>query len=98
MKQSFIHSIWASIEAQRDAIKDAKVPNRMDPVIAVFEKESTNGHIGLSISVNIGDGKLRPCTEILKPVNGEQIDDYMNRLQVHTGINNITFIPKLSQS
>lgn len=96
MKQSFIHSIWASIEAQRDAIKDAKVPNRLDPVIAVFEKESTNGRIGFSIRVNTGDGKLRPCTEVLKPVNGETINAYMNRLQVHTGIKNVTFIPKLS--
>ena len=94
MKQSFIHSIWASIEAQRDAIKDAKVPNRLDPVIAVFEKESTNGRIGFSIRVNTGDGKLRPCTEVLKPVNGETINAYMNRLQVHTGIKNVTFVPK----
>ena len=96
MKQSFIHSIWASIEAQRDAIKDAKVPvpNKLDPVIAVFEKTSANGHIGLSIRVNTGDGKLRPCTEVLKPVNGETINAYMNRLQVHTGIQNVTFIPK----
>jgi hypothetical protein len=96
MKQSFINSILASIEAQRDAIKDAKVPNRMDPVITVFEKESTNGHIGFSISVNTGDGKLRPCTEVLKPVNGEPINAYVNRLKVHTGIQNVTFIPKLS--
>ena len=97
MKQSFIHSIWASIEAQKDA-KDAKVPvpNKLDPVIAVFEKESTNGHIGFSVSVNTGDGKLRPCTEVLKPVDGETINAYMNRLQVHTGIKNVTFIPKLS--
>ena len=96
MKQSFIHSILASIEAQRDALKDAKVPNKLEPVIAVFEKESTNGHIGFSIRVNTGDGKLRPCTEVLKPVNGEPIDAYMNRLKVHTGIKDVTFIPKLS--
>jgi len=95
MKQSFINSIWASIEAQRDAIKDAKVPNKLEPVIAVIEK-SANGRIGFSIRVNTGDGKLRPCAEVLKPVNGEPIDAYMNRLQVHTGIKNVTFIPKLS--
>ena len=95
MKQQRLNSIWASIDAQRDA-KDAKVPNKLEPVIAVFEKESTNGHIGFSIRVNTGDGKLRPCTEVLKPVNGETINAYMNRLQVHTGIKDVTFIPKLS--
>ena len=93
MKQQQLNSIWASIDAQRDALKDAKVPNRMDPIIAVFEKESINGR-GVSIRVNTGDGKLRSCTEVLKPINGEPIDDYMNRLKIHTGIKNVAFFPK----
>jgi hypothetical protein len=96
MKQDSLSSIWASIEAQRDALKDAKVPSRIDPIIAVFEKESINGRIGLSVRVNTGDGKFRSCTEVLKPINGEPIDDYMNRLKVHTGIKNVAFFPKLS--
>jgi hypothetical protein len=86
MKQSFINSILASIEAQRDAIKDAKVPCFPVPyTLITVQRPAAGGKTGVIPCVELnnihGGYELRRCDEILKPTAGEPINLYLKRLE-----------------
>lgn len=79
-------SIWASIDAQRDAIKAAKSPCFSVPyTLVTVQKPIAGGKTGVIPCVelkNINGGyELRRCDNILKPVAGEPIDCYLKRLE-----------------
>lgn len=85
MKQSFINSIWASIEAQRD-VQATKQPCFPTPyTLMLVHRPAAGEKKGIIPCVelkNINGGyELRRCDEILKPTAGEPIDLYLNRLE-----------------
>ena len=86
MKQQQINSIWASIDAQRDAIKAAKSPCFPIPyTLVTVEIPIAGGKVGVIPCVELknlhGDYEFRRCDEIVKPTAGEPIDLYLNRLK-----------------
>jgi hypothetical protein len=86
MKQQQLNSIWASIDAQRDAIKAAKSPCFPIPyTLVTVERLLAGGKIGVIPCVELknlqGGYELRRCDNILKPVAGEPIDLYLKRLK-----------------
>lgn len=86
MKQQQINSIWASIDAQRDAIKAAKSPCFPIPyTLVTVERPIAGGKVGVIPCVELknihGGYEFRRCDEIVKPTAGEPIDLYLNRLE-----------------
>ena len=86
MKQQQINSIWASIDAQSDAVKAAKQPCFPVPyTLIAVQKPVAGNRTGIIPCVELknihGDYELRRCDSILKPVAGEPIDRYFKRLQ-----------------
>ena len=86
MKQQQLNSIWASIDAQRDAIKAAKSPCFPVPyTLVTVERLLAGGKIGVIPCVELknlkGDYELRRCDEIVKPIAGERINLYLKRLE-----------------
>jgi hypothetical protein len=86
MKQQQLNSIWASIDAQKDAIKAAKSPCFPVPyTLITVQKPVAGGKTGIIPCVELknihGDYELRRCDDILKPKAGEPINFYLNRLE-----------------
>ena len=86
MKQQQLNSIWASIDAQRDAIKAAKSPCFPVPyTLLMVEKPAAGNKRGIIPCVELknlqGGYELRRCDDILKPTAGEPIDLYLKRLE-----------------
>lgn len=86
MTQNTINSIWASIGAQRDAIKAAKSPCFPVPyTLITVQKPVAGGKTGVIPCVELknihGGYEFRRCDEILKPDNMEPMDHYLKRLQ-----------------
>ena len=86
MKQQQLNSIWASIDAQRDAIKAAKQPCFPIPyTLLMVEKPAAGNKRGIIPCVELknlqGGYELRRCDEILKPTAGEPINLYLKRLE-----------------
>lgn len=86
MKQNTISSLFASIDAQRDAIKAAKSPCFPVPyTLITVHKPAAGGKTGVIPCVELqnihGGYELRRCDEILKPTAGEPIDLYLKRLK-----------------
>lgn len=86
MTQNTINSIWASIGAQRDAIKEAKSPCFPVPyTLITVQKPVAGGKTGVIPCVELknihGGYEIRRCDEILKPKAGEPINFYLNRLE-----------------
>ena len=86
MKQERINSIWASIDAQKDAIKAAKSPCFPVPyTLLTVERPIAGNKRGIIPCVELknihGGYELRRCDEIVKPVAGESIDLYLKRLK-----------------
>ena len=86
MKQQQLNSIWASIDAQKDAVKAAKQPCFPVPyTLITIERPVAVGKTGIIPCVELknihGDYELRRCDEILKPGMGETIDHYIGRLK-----------------
>ena len=86
MKQQQINSIWASIDAQKDAVKAAKSPCFPVPyTLITVQKPVAGGKVGIIPCVELqnihGDYELRRCDSILKPVASEPIDLYLKRMR-----------------
>jgi hypothetical protein len=86
MKQERINSIWASIDAQRDAIKEAKSPCFPVPyTLITVQKPAAGGKTGVIPCVELktlsGEYRICRCDEILKPTPNEPIDLYLKRLK-----------------
>ena len=86
MKQQQLNSIWASIDAQIDAVKAAKQPCFPVPyTLITIERPVAGGKIGVIPCVELenihGDYEFRRCDDILKPIAGEPIDLYLKRLK-----------------
>lgn len=91
MKQSFIHSIWASIEAQRDALRCESAVVEFFPVIedlTLMESILPSGKLSVrpfitlrrrsdNVSVNI------EAYNVVSPRSGEGLFDYIDRLFKH---------------
>lgn len=87
MKQQQINSIWASIDAQRDAVKAAKSPCFPVPyTLITMQRPVAGGKTGIVPCVelkNINGGyELRRCDDILQPGAGETIGHYLRRFKV----------------
>ena len=86
MKQQQLNSIWASIDAQKDAVKAAKSPCFPVPyTLLMVERPAAGNKRGIIPCVELknlrGGYELRRCEEILKPTAGEHIDSYLKRLK-----------------
>ena len=86
MKINNNNSIWASIDAQKDAIKVAKQPCFPVPyTLVTVQKPVVGGRTGIIPCVELqtihGGYELRRCDDIVKPINGEPIDLYLKRLE-----------------
>lgn len=87
MDKQHLNSIWASIDAQKDALA-AKSPCFPVPyTIVTVERPVAGNKRGIIPCVELknlqGGYELRRCEDILKPLAGESIDTYMNRLEKH---------------
>ena len=85
MKQQQLNSIWASIDAQKDAIKAAKQPCFPVPyTLLTVERPLAGNKRGIIPCVELknihGGYELRRCDDILKPTAGERVDLYLKRL------------------
>lgn len=91
MKQEQINSIFASIDAQRAAIKERTVTYEFYPVIKAImieEHHYPDGKLGVHPVVcleNVKDNSIHQINAayVLKPIGKESIDAYFNRLQKH---------------
>ena len=91
MKQQQINSIWASIEAQSDALRGETPKFEKHPCFPVpytlvtLQRPVAGSKVGIIPCVELqnidGCYELRRCDSILKPVAGEPIDRYFKRLQ-----------------
>lgn len=86
MKQQQLNSIWASIDAQKDAVKAAKSPCFPVPYTLLMVKRPAAGNKrGIIPCVELknlqGGYEFRRCEDILKPTAGEPIDLYLKRLE-----------------
>ena len=86
MKQQQLNSIWASIDARKDAVKAAKSPCFPVPyTLLMIEKPAAGNKRGIIPCVELknlqGGYEFRRCEDILKPVGGEPIDLYLKRLE-----------------
>lgn len=86
MKQQQLNSIWASIDAQKDAVKAAKQPCFPVPyTLITVQKPVAGGKTGIIPCVELknlqGGYEFRRCEDILKPIGGEPIDLYLKRLK-----------------
>ena len=87
MKQQQLNSIWASIDAQKDAVKAAKSPCFPVPyTLITVQRPFASCKIRIIPCVELqnihGDYEIRRCDDILKPICGEPIDLYFKRLEV----------------
>ena len=91
MKQSFIDSVLASIEAERDVMRHENAPVCFFPVaefIVFMEHHYPDGHVGIRPHITLRRVKDNIPTEIeayavLKPTAKESIDSYLDRLEKH---------------
>ena len=86
MKQQQLNSIWASIDAQKDALKAAKSPCFPIPyTLLMVEKPAAGNKRGIIPCVELknlqGGYELRRCDDIVKPTAGERVDLYLKRLE-----------------
>ena len=85
MNQQQLNSIWASIDAQRDAVKAAKQPCFPVPyTLITVQRPVAGGKTGVIPCVELqniyGSYEIRRCDDILKPTAGERVDLYLKRL------------------
>lgn len=86
MQNTTTKSIFASIDAQKDAVKAAKSPCFPVPyTLVTVERPRADGKTGIIPCVELknirGGYELRRCDNILKPTAGEPIDLYLKRLK-----------------
>ena len=86
MKQQQLNSIWASIDAPKDAVKATKSPCFPVPyTLITVQRPIAGGKTGFIPCVELknihGSYEIRRCDDILKPTAGEPIDLYFKRLK-----------------